>query len=250
MGGPLGRQPGRPPLRDAVLAFVHAGSWGGKQRVVATHTELLGEPADAELARLVGVQADDSAREAVEMHRALLHRCRLVGVGLAFGELRVDAILAGGAEVPAALRDQLARALGAEDLAAADGDMAAVDASVAAWQTLIRRPAFVAASPLLRAASFDAYGRALHQRYGARGEAADLALAISAYQQALGASRQIALTGRSTSITSGMPCATASRERGRRPTRTRRSTPTNRRWTPPPLTLPTGRPSSKTSGTI
>jgi hypothetical protein len=188
MSGPLGRQSEREPLRAVVLEFVHAGSWGGKQQVVATHPELLSESADEELARLAGVQTEDSARESVEMHSALLRRCRAAGVGLAFGELRVDAILEGGRDVPAALRDALARALAAEDLAAAAEDPAAVDASVAAWRTLTRHEAFAASSWPLRAASFDACGRALHKRYEARGDAADLEAAIAAYQQALDAS--------------------------------------------------------------
>src|SRR5512144_1143534 len=87
----------RESLLGVVVAFVQADSWAASEQVVAAHPELLREPADQLLAQLAARQQDDAARQILEVHRALLRRCREVGVGPAFADL--------GSEVPAALDD-------------------------------------------------------------------------------------------------------------------------------------------------
>ena len=85
----FGRKPARPdpePLRQAILAFLQARTWSESRRVVEEHPELLSDEADALLGQLIAAQEDANARRYLEEHRALLRRCREVGVERAFRE--------------------------------------------------------------------------------------------------------------------------------------------------------------------
>ncbi len=85
----FGRKPARPdpePLRQAILAFLQARTWSESRRVVEEHPELLSDEADALLGQLIAAQEDANARRYLEEHRALLRRCREVGIESAFRE--------------------------------------------------------------------------------------------------------------------------------------------------------------------
>jgi len=69
--------------------FINADTWAETRRIVEAHPELLTDAADALLGRLVDAAREEGDEEAVrllEEHRALLRRCREVGVERAFAE--------------------------------------------------------------------------------------------------------------------------------------------------------------------
>jgi hypothetical protein len=77
------------PLLQAVQEFVEARTWAESRRVVEGHPELLTSEADGLLGRLVGTaraQGDENGVHVFEEHRALLRRCREVGIERAFAE--------------------------------------------------------------------------------------------------------------------------------------------------------------------
>jgi tetratricopeptide (TPR) repeat protein len=87
--GSFGREPAPPdpePLLQAILAFVRARTWSESRRVVEERPELLSDAADALLGQLIAAQEDADVRRYLEEHRALLRRCREVGVERAFRE--------------------------------------------------------------------------------------------------------------------------------------------------------------------
>jgi tetratricopeptide (TPR) repeat protein len=87
--GSFGREPAPPdpePLLQAILAFVRARTWSESRRVVEERPELLSDAADALLGQLIAAQEDADVRRYLEEHRALLRRCREVGVESAFRE--------------------------------------------------------------------------------------------------------------------------------------------------------------------
>ena len=81
------RQPDPQELLNTILAFIQAENWPDSRRVVEQHPELLTGVADGLLAQLADAHEDDGARRTVEEHRALLLRCREVGIEAAFAEL-------------------------------------------------------------------------------------------------------------------------------------------------------------------
>ena len=87
--GSFGREPApldQEPLLQAILAFVRARTWSESRRVVEERPELLSDAADALLGLLIAAQEDADVRRYLEEHRALLRRCREVGVERAFRE--------------------------------------------------------------------------------------------------------------------------------------------------------------------
>jgi hypothetical protein len=87
--GSFGREPAPPDpelLLQAILAFVRARTWSESRRVVEERPELLSDAADALLGQLIAAQEDADVRRYLEEHRALLRRCREVGVERAFRE--------------------------------------------------------------------------------------------------------------------------------------------------------------------
>ncbi len=74
-------------LARRLVAFINAPTWNKSQRMVESQPDLLSAEADALLARLAQAQTDEGARQLIEAHRALLARCREVGVAEAFEEV-------------------------------------------------------------------------------------------------------------------------------------------------------------------
>ncbi|MFQ5856187.1 MAG: CpXC domain-containing protein, partial [Anaerolineae bacterium] len=72
-----------------LFEFVRAETWAESRRIVEQHPELLSDEADALLGQVIDTareQADEDEVHIFEEHRALLRRCRKVGVEQAFAE--------------------------------------------------------------------------------------------------------------------------------------------------------------------
>ena len=88
----FGRRPRRPDPRqllETIFAFIQAETWAESRRIVEAHPELLSDEADGLLGQLADAaraQGDENARRVFDEHRALLRRCREVGVERAFAE--------------------------------------------------------------------------------------------------------------------------------------------------------------------
>ncbi len=74
------------PLLEALQEFIEAETWPESRRVLEVHPELLSDEADALLERLIQAQEDEDRRRILEEHRALLRRCREVGIARALAE--------------------------------------------------------------------------------------------------------------------------------------------------------------------
>lgn len=86
-------------LLDVLQQFINARTWPASQRIVEEHPELLSEEADTLLERLAQAQDNTDAPNVVEQLRALLRRCREVGVERAFAEVTAGAGR-GGLNIP------------------------------------------------------------------------------------------------------------------------------------------------------
>ena len=76
-------------LARTLQQFIEAETWDESRRIVEEHPELLSDEADELLGQMVDAaqaQGDENARRVFEQHRALLRRCRGVGVERAFAE--------------------------------------------------------------------------------------------------------------------------------------------------------------------
>lgn len=94
---PTDHPPTPTPLDDALLdelarllhEFISAPTFYSKQRLVEGNPLLLETLADSALAGLIVEYADEERiRRSLELHRALLRRCREIGIREAFAELR------------------------------------------------------------------------------------------------------------------------------------------------------------------
>jgi tetratricopeptide (TPR) repeat protein len=90
-----------------------------------------------------------------------------------------------GVDIPPGLSEEIGEAVAAEELAAVTTDPAALDAVVAAWESITRDDRFGPAAPEFRAAVLTSWGSALQRRYWAEGALVDLDAAITAFQDAL-----------------------------------------------------------------
>ncbi|MDW8066035.1 MAG: hypothetical protein RMK32_10460, partial [Anaerolineae bacterium] len=73
----------------ALRQFIEARTRDESRRILEAHPELLTDEADALLGQLIQAarsQGDENARRVLEEHRALLRRCREVGIARAFAE--------------------------------------------------------------------------------------------------------------------------------------------------------------------
>ena len=173
-------------LRQTLSVFIQAETWTASQQVVEAHPELLTGDTDALLAQLLEgarAQDDDNAARIFEEHRALLHRCREVGVDGAFAEKT------GGtaSSIPPELNPLLQRAQSAESRYHQTGDQAALNAAVEAWEEIWAHPAFAAASPGFQLVARNNGAGLFLRRYWARGDLRDLTIALSQWETCVAA---------------------------------------------------------------
>ena len=173
-------------LLETLQAFINADTWAESRRILDDHPELLSDEADALLAHLVEAaraQGDERARRVLEQHRDLLRRCREVGVEAAFADL-VGAKRA-APPIPPEFREDLRRAQEGEQRHQQMGDLAALNAAVAAWERILHHPAFEGADERFRLAAMNDAGGAFFRRFEATGDLEDLKTATALWQQAI-----------------------------------------------------------------
>jgi hypothetical protein len=79
---------GSRPLAERLVAFVAAKTWDESQDMLEADPELLSDRADAILAGFIEATRDNPAAvESLAEHRALLQRCREIGIEAAFAEM-------------------------------------------------------------------------------------------------------------------------------------------------------------------
>jgi hypothetical protein len=103
-------------LRQTIFAFIQAETWEESRRILEAHPELLTDEADAVLGQLVQAQEDQDARRFFEGIRALLRRCREVGIEQAFAEFS-------GPPIPPEFQADIRRAQEGEDRYRQTGDL-------------------------------------------------------------------------------------------------------------------------------
>jgi hypothetical protein len=170
-------------LARLVGAFVAADSWPESRALVERHPELLSDLADSLIGEMAGAaerNADDQAARAFTSHRALLRRCREVGVAAAFQEVV-------GAGVPDGLRSSWSAAASAEERYRAGGRPADLDVAVAAFTALIGHRLFPNAPAEIRARAAYALGVLLIDRFLRGSRRADLDDAVKRFQAAVDA---------------------------------------------------------------
>jgi len=75
-------------IMQTLVDFVQAPTWEESKRLLELHPELLQPEIDAGLQQWAMQQENDSARQSLEVYRALLARCRDMGIDVAFAELQ------------------------------------------------------------------------------------------------------------------------------------------------------------------
>ncbi|HOG46208.1 MAG TPA: tetratricopeptide repeat protein, partial [Anaerolineae bacterium] len=113
------------PIIEVIRAFIDAPNWLASRRIAEEHPELLTDEADEALQALLAIAQvlDADATKVLEEHRALLQRCREVGIRAAFAEkLKLPPGLAGlvdltepDLESPDALGRAVAAAMSRQD---------------------------------------------------------------------------------------------------------------------------------------
>jgi hypothetical protein len=170
-------------LAGLVGAFVAADSWPESRALVERHPELLSDLADSLIGEMMGAAErndDDQAVRVFATHRALLRRCREVGVAVGFQEVV-------GAGVPAGLRSSWSAAAEAEEQYRASGRPADFDAAVAAFTALVGHRLFPNGPAEVRARASYALGALLMDRFLRGSRPADLDDAVEQFQAAVDA---------------------------------------------------------------
>jgi hypothetical protein len=170
-------------LLQAFVDFVQATSWPQSKRILEQHLELLGDEVDAILSQLAAAQESKGAHDLVEAHRALLQRCRSMGVEAAFAEIE----RASQPAIPVEFQEDLHQAKEAEQRYENTGERGALNAAVSAWERLLTHALFSQTPGAFQRAVFNDAGGAYLRRYWDRGELADLDRSLILSQQALSA---------------------------------------------------------------
>ncbi|MDW8146259.1 MAG: CHAT domain-containing protein [Roseiflexaceae bacterium] len=101
-------------LADLLEQFINARTWDESRRILEQHPELFSPVADMLLERLSAAfraQGDENAQRILEEHRALLRRCRKVGIEQAFAEKTTTPAPSGITAESANLPPEIAQAL-------------------------------------------------------------------------------------------------------------------------------------------
>lgn len=83
-------QNGKLSLANLIVTFVNADSWEESQSLVEQYPELLTDEADDLLKSLADFQDDTNVCQMIEYHRALLQRCRQIGIEAVFAQEMED----------------------------------------------------------------------------------------------------------------------------------------------------------------
>ncbi len=170
-------------LLQTIATFIQAESWNESQRILEQYPELLTDEANALLGQLTETQETEGARQTVETHRALLRRCREVGVERAFAE-RIS-VKGSASAIPDQFQSDLLQAQEAEQRYRRNGDRDALDRAVAAWERILDHPTFSAAPKRFQIAALNNGGGVFLRRYWAVGRLPDLNRALRCWEQAV-----------------------------------------------------------------
>ncbi|MCR4439309.1 MAG: CpXC domain-containing protein [bacterium] len=130
---------------------------------------------------------EENPRRVFEQHRALLRRCREVGIAQAFAEITGGGQGPGGLEIPPEFRQDIQRANENEQCYLQTGDLAALNQAAAAWERILDHPAFGAAPERFRLTAWNNAGGVFLRRYWRTGQITDLNRALELWQQAVAA---------------------------------------------------------------
>ena len=181
----LGREINQQELLATLRPFITANTWDASQRIVEEHPELLSDEADGLLVRYIQMaeaQGNQKARAVFEEHRALLRRCREIGVEAAFAEKTGGG---GGVSIPAAFREDVRLAKEAEARYQRTSDPADLGEACAAWERIWAHPGFATAEAAFRLAALNDGAGAFLRRYQRLGELGDLERAIGHLEEAV-----------------------------------------------------------------
>ena len=178
-----------PPFLHLLSRFIGAQSWDESQRIVEANPDLLSDEADAALAQMIDVastQGDENAVRILEEHRALLRRCREIGIAAAFAEhASKRGSGRGGVSVPPQFREDLQRAQQGVQRYRQTGDRDGLDAAAAAWSRILEHPDFQASDDRFRLAALNNSGGVFLRRYRAGGRVEDLNRALTSWERAV-----------------------------------------------------------------
>jgi CHAT domain-containing protein len=161
--------------------FIEAPTWQASRRILERHPELASDAADellGELGAAAHAEGDAEAEGVYEEYRALLRRCRAIGVAQAFAELSDDGGQQGFDEL-FALIEAGSAALRRYWVAEDPEDL---EAAVTAFETAAAR---VAPASGGRSTVLNNLGLALSNRYEAFGDLDDLRRAVASLERAV-----------------------------------------------------------------
>ena len=176
---------GATPLLQALQSFLQAHTWDESRRILEQHPELLTDETDDLLRQLMEAQEDKDTLRYLEERRALLRRCREVGIEAAFAEhVGMQRTAGAGVSIPPEFETNVRRAQEAEGRYLRTGDRTALDEAAAAWERILGHAAFAAAPERFQLAALNNSGGVFLRRYWARGRVDDLNRVLGCWQQA------------------------------------------------------------------
>ncbi|MEU4490061.1 CHAT domain-containing protein [Streptomyces purpurascens] len=161
-------------LVETLLRFVFAPSWQQSREILERHPELLGPEVDAVLADTEA--RDEQEATAIRQHRALLERCRRLGLVNAFSELVTEDEL--GALVPPAVRGRWDRAVALDREYRRTLRAELLHQEVRAWSEVMAGRHFRRATTGFRLGVCALAGRACARRFLAHGQQGDFRNAV------------------------------------------------------------------------
>jgi tetratricopeptide (TPR) repeat protein len=153
------------------------------RRVLEQHPELLSDETDDILESLAHGLEKPQAQRVVEEHRALLRRCREVGIERAFA--KETATGAHAVRMLAEIEALVQRAQQAESAYLQNSDLHVLDIAVSAWQQILDHREFEQLQADLRAALFNNGGGTYLRRFWAAGHVPDLDRALACCRDAV-----------------------------------------------------------------
>ena len=174
------------PLLQALQGFLQARTWDTSRRILEQHPELLTDETHDLLRQLMEAQEDRDTLRYLEERRALLRRCREVGIEAAFAEhVGMQRTTGVGVLIPAEFETEVRLAQEAEGRYLRTGNPAALDEAAAAWERILGHAAFAAAPERFQLAALNNSGGVFLRRYWAQGRVDDLNRVLGCWQQAM-----------------------------------------------------------------
>ena len=187
-GAMMENAPRRRPLdQDQFLhafeQFVNARTWNESQRIVEQQPILLHPDGDELIHQVAAAQSDPQVGQIIEEHRALLQRCREVGIKMAFSEKTGN--VSDNMDIPPQFHNDLQQAKEAEQRYLRTGDRSALSTAASGWERILRHPSFPACDRRFQLAAMNDAGGVFLRRYWSVGQLPDLNRALELWQRAV-----------------------------------------------------------------